>query len=575
MSPVQPPSNMGSTQVHESAQVGKQPHPANSLSPLLRMGPDCSSDHQVGESAPSPRIPLVVMPLVDLNMNATSTSSHSDKQGGHDSMEQPMHLPRRLRPPPPPPVLPPSGLNLPPPPQNETGDTPNLVPISRRDIFVERLDGEQDNLRDARDSLMGSRFRLRAKRRELREARTVASVKYGSLFNILRQHAHEHNLPDHIKEELEAVSDVRDYLGPMEANYDELEMEYDTQEWNYTRQESRFIDGLVDSHLVSTGTLHRGTENLQAANLTSFAIGNSAVLQHQRLGEELGPIDQKDPLSAKENQAHVPMQRDTGHMTRPTSSSSENQTHNPNNSKETHTLQKRRAWAEKIEEIDQWVQDHISKSPLRAIRSEIYQDMDLSDHKGWWSQVKQNWRMEYDGLPAFHTGDSTISLSIASTCPSPKSSVSQLSRGYHAPNLVEPLEPSADKTLLNYKESLNGSKPVLGFKIAHPISASVSTGHSPSQRSSSNADPATGTTSHASFFRDYYTVRSGRISQLRYRRSADSLEFCRPSGSCILSAPATPTRKVQDSEAITHSRWDQITARSGHIRSRYSTPRSL
>lgn len=341
---------------------------------------------------------------------------------------------------------------------------------------------------------MGSRFRLRAKRCELRDARIVASGKDGSLFNVLRQYLHENDLPEHIKEELEAASDFRDYLGPMEASYDELELEFDAQEWDYTRKESRFIDRLVDSNLVPIGTPLRSAENLQAANLTSFAVGDSAVLDSKETGNL--PYVKKDL-------------RDAGIVLGPASFLSRYALKNPKNDNEDRTLHQRRTWAEKMAEIDQWVQENISGSPLCIARSENYRgSLDSLEDDCWWEKVKQNWGVTYDGLPAFHTGDSTISQSVVSALPSSKASTSQSSEDDGASETAESLELATQKASPTHDEFLDGSNTGSYVQITHSVPRSSSTSHSPSCHTSSSMDQAIEPISHASLFRNHCSPRA-------------------------------------------------------------------
>jgi hypothetical protein len=68
---------------------------------------------------------------------------------------------------------------------------PFSVDQNRFAYFLDRIEDRQENLRDARETLLGSRFRLQAQRRELLETRETAASQAGAVFNRLRQYLRE------------------------------------------------------------------------------------------------------------------------------------------------------------------------------------------------------------------------------------------------------------------------------------------------------------------------------------------------------------------------------------------------
>ncbi|CBY02421.1 predicted protein [Plenodomus lingam JN3] len=350
-------------------------------------------------------------------------------------------------------VLPVSDLNIPPPPRCITEDAYGFVTSSQQDAFIDRLACEQDDIRDIRDSVLGFRFRLRAQRSQLRDARMEASEKDGSLLNMLRQYLHEHELPEHIRTKLDEASALHDRLGPMESSYDELEREYDAQEWNYTRRETSFIQTLTESAFVVEHP-HRRTDNLPSANPTSFAVSGLKGLGDESWGEGSHVANTKDIFNASENWPHLSpadgfqMSRDEGFM-----SNGGGEAQNLLQDNKSLHLRKRHAWARKIKEIDDWLQDQVLQSPIAKIRAELCMRKLPLDDDAWWQQVKQNWMYKHDGLPVFHTGDSTISDIVMSPCTSTTTEQlgtgqgqvqtekkDQMVRQESAPDLLKPLD---------------------------------------------------------------------------------------------------------------------------------------
>lgn len=495
-----------------------------------------------------------------VNRSPKYIGSEPDMRNYNDSTRPPVqpHLHLRMHSPPPPPILPPSGLNVPPPPAHILEDAPGLVSASKQNAFVDRLEREQEDLRDIRDSVLGSRFRLRAQRSKLRNARMAASAKEGSLLNMLRQYLYEHGLPQHIRAELEEASNLRDRLGPMESSYDELEREYDAQEWNYTRKESRFIEELVDNNFVVIGVAHPSSNNLQAARLTSSAMRGLEDFDRESLLGELhsaNPENREHSLDISDDLDHVSPVHGSEETTNPnfiSSGHSEVQNFDPGN--RSHNLHKRHAWARKIKEIDKWLQDQLSKSPILKIHSEVCQQKMFLERDIWWGQVKQNWMSKQDGLPEFHTGDSTISDILASPCISANPEVLDSNQDHartdsnhemwrESPN-SESSEPlNAKKMFTPYATLVEERETTHGSLTMKPATISATTDETPSRRSSSSLDKMTDTTSHESWTRGHCMVQS--VEQFTPERGSHINSPHHPQNSehDSQSAPATPKQQ--------------------------------
>ncbi|KAI8937913.1 hypothetical protein NX059_005597 [Plenodomus lindquistii] len=473
--------------------------------------------------------------------------SHNPKHHDFTGHSMQPRVPFGLNSPPPLPVLLPSGFKLSPPPLPEVYDVQRLNASSRRKSFVDRLDHEQEELRDARDHMLGSRFRLRARRNELRDARMAASSKDGSLLNMLRQLFFKHGLPKYIQDELEQATDLRDKLGPMEASYDALEMEYATEEYNYTLQETTFIEGLVQNDLVPINPPRRNLGDSQVARLTSFAVGVTQEYAMSLANLEL--LDDLDrPLPTDETEV-VRSSRFSQSKSDAVAISDHGQI-----SRDSHT----RIWAMRMERIDQWLDDQLSEMPLRAYQSRAYQltdtIRDLTDE--YWKEPATQGL-----LPEFHTGDSTISS--ASISPHTSLKAQGLSRGSRLSQTNGPVHSAGDDDkhglmeehdtnrvleLISSSITAGNDEVNRSLHIVGGIAVSTSTDQSLSRRSSSSIDRGTASTSHDSCSGGHGTVRPVKRSTDHGSHASNSYRH-HYSASSSQSAPPTPTRRINEQVA--------------------------
>ncbi|CAN9426029.1 unnamed protein product [Alternaria sp. RS040] len=173
--------------------------------------------------------------------------------------------------PPPPPPPPPhhSGILAPSPFGVQHGEFPTVsampMPIQERHPSTEALADEYEKLRDSGDEVVGFRFRVAAKRKELRDMRFQTSIKDGNVFNLLRQrsHADKTPFPQSILDAVDEASALRDRLGSLEAEYDNIEAEYNALEWSHTDKETRFFEKLVDSGFVANGAFGQRRASIQ------------------------------------------------------------------------------------------------------------------------------------------------------------------------------------------------------------------------------------------------------------------------------------------------------------------------
>lgn len=162
-----------------------------------------------------------------------------------------------LMPPPPPP---------PPPPQ--------LDPESHNAFAKDKACKTQEELQDAREELLGLRYALRARRRELATLRLKASSVGGSVFDQLRclMQGTGIEFPRKLIDDYQELSLLHDQLGFSEVVYDQDEEMYNAMTFRYTQKEVNFVDSMLPK-LTGNALLNTIDPAMDANTLTSFADG--------------------------------------------------------------------------------------------------------------------------------------------------------------------------------------------------------------------------------------------------------------------------------------------------------------
>ena len=301
----------------------------------------------------------------------------------------------------------------------------------------EQLEAQQEELRNARDDLLGSRYSLNTQRREFRElqekADTQASIAYDLIRRFLDSQAIA--LPDNIEHAISEAATLRESQVNRGVDLEESEDKYNLEEWRYTEKEAKFIEDLPGNFSVS----HQPqlpmplleTRNVDPGSLTKFSVGPSdlkdATIPPVEPGqgllssleshnfEEIRVYSLKDfnpnltpnyqersglwqrsltpllPHHVMSTQAFDPIQLPL----RPHS--------------ETGLSQLQVDWAATRKRIDAWLFDILSKSKLQqGLLKDLTPREELSDD-AWWKLVEQNWNSNGPDTFRFHTGDTTIS----------------------------------------------------------------------------------------------------------------------------------------------------------------------
>ncbi|KAJ4992586.1 hypothetical protein SVAN01_01969 [Stagonosporopsis vannaccii] len=282
---------------------------------------------------------------------------------------------------------------------------PSPLPPHVAKYTFDTIATNQENLRDARETLMGFRFRLRSKRRELQLAREEAGSKAGAAMSLVKRFLQDQGigLPDDINSTLSEVDALRDELGAHEVDYEETEERYNREEWRYTQKEEELIEHL-ETYQPSeiTPSNQVAPENHDAAPLLSGvdtvpAVG-SQLSQLAKMKDE--PNHQTTNIDNDvaqevvfETEARGPI-RFAGvsydHLARlgggPTFEDPSTQ------------------WRNTRKRVNEWLLETVSLSS--------YQRQRLKDEQNWAQVVAHHWWSGSPHTSAFRTGDSTIAESI-------------------------------------------------------------------------------------------------------------------------------------------------------------------
>ncbi|KAI0620306.1 hypothetical protein TUN199_07699 [Pyrenophora tritici-repentis] len=145
--------------------------------------------------------------------------------------------------------------------------------------LLDYIEEQQDELRDARDDLVGSRSRLHTKRRELRESREKVDTQIATALDRTTRFLAENSieLPDDIKEAISKANSMREGLIQSESELEHEEEIYNLEEWRYTQKETQFVDDLPGQrpalHASSLPIPLLEMRNVDTETITQFSSG--------------------------------------------------------------------------------------------------------------------------------------------------------------------------------------------------------------------------------------------------------------------------------------------------------------
>jgi len=278
---------------------------------------------------------------------------------------------------------------------------PSPLPPDVMKSTFDSIATDQENLRDARESLMGFRFRLRSKRRELKTAREEAGSKAGAAISLVKRFLQEQGieLPDDINFALSGVDALRDKLGTHEVDYEETEERYNQEEWKYTQKEEDLIEHLETYKPSIVAPSNQLVPENHGANPMLLGVDKiprkgSGLSQQADLDDERGheiSNSHEDPIQDVTSMAKTQSLTESAivaydHLV-PLGSGP--------------TFEDPSAqWRSTRKRVNEWLLETVSLSS--------YQRQRLKDEQNWAQKVRHHWWLGSPHTSAFHTGDSTI-----------------------------------------------------------------------------------------------------------------------------------------------------------------------
>lgn len=181
--------------------------------------------------------------------------------------------------------VPPTPLHLMPFNEQEYG-TPNSNQALDSGV-IDDIERENDQIRDAREDLLGFRFRLKEHRGELRDLRQKTGVEEGAIVSQLRKIFQDRDteLPIELENAFTRVIALRDIMGSLEGKYEEEEDKYDDVEWKYAQKEANFVARLT-SKVDIPSTEGRNVE-IDSQSFDTFRLAETGMIPMEFL--ELRP----------------------------------------------------------------------------------------------------------------------------------------------------------------------------------------------------------------------------------------------------------------------------------------------
>ncbi|KAF2030975.1 hypothetical protein EK21DRAFT_111424 [Setomelanomma holmii] len=299
--------------------------------------------------------------------------------------------------------------------------------------LLNRIEDHQDELQDARESMIGVRFRLRKRRQELRTTRAQAATQAGVAFDRVKRYLLERglDLPQDVQYAIEDADIWRDRLGEQEVEFEQAEEHYNLEEWKYTEREKQFVEDMFAATPLASTLLAPASADVDTRGLIE---GSSDLLELQyipalpELDELPANVLDLHQLTAQEQctaqtdtllasfdfvsiQRCAPMSLSLSAV--PTKNEEVIQTLTRPYS-ETDLTQVRLNWADTRSRIEDWLLDALEHSHLQKAQLRSQLSSEMGDNE-WWQLVLQHWKSDSPGRTAFHTGDTTA----------PRTSVSQ------------------------------------------------------------------------------------------------------------------------------------------------------
>ncbi|KAH8727756.1 hypothetical protein GQ44DRAFT_769826 [Phaeosphaeriaceae sp. PMI808] len=319
--------------------------------------------------------------------------------------------------------------------QLPTAQTPGSEPQgafshqNHYESLLDRIEEQQEDLRDARDSLVGSRFRLRNKRQDLRETREKTVGRVGEVFQSMKRYflSKDVDMPHEMKSAWFEVETLRDLLGEQEIGYEKLEESYNLEEWKYTARERSFVEGLsAGSPLPDTKASllpHKGFPG----DLTHFSFGPQDMeYLPNAIGELHAPSSPAEFIMTEET---WDFKSNSKVLATPESNMILSSTPVSNFRyiipdprmvdfiqcpRETYRYDARVKRADVREDINAWMLEVLLSSSLQKERLKNLLPGSVRSESSCWDLVNKYWRSDDSEIAPFRTGDTTVASATAS-----------------------------------------------------------------------------------------------------------------------------------------------------------------
>jgi hypothetical protein len=300
------------------------------------------------------------------------------------------------------------------PPTDDMGTThederPRIPNNSRHDLpqlnsdNINQIEREEDLIRDAREGLLGSRFRLKDKRGELRDLRQKTGQEEGALISQVRKIFQEKNIafPIELENSFARVLGLRDTLGLVEGSFEEEEEKYDQLEWDYTEKESEFVAKWTDQKPSvlererAAKSQDRNLHEFEQMELGTMTAGFPVLRPETILvgGQQPLPITEaalKD-FEQRSSASRLPqsLPNHVNGMSSPL----------PMSYNGTAIIEADLAWNNTRKLIDDWILDTVSCSRHQKLILRSLISQDNLDDATWWRLVTRYWDKDGQIIP--------------------------------------------------------------------------------------------------------------------------------------------------------------------------------
>ncbi|KAF7578583.1 hypothetical protein PtrM4_028230 [Pyrenophora tritici-repentis] len=278
--------------------------------------------------------------------------------------------------------------------------------------LLDYIEEQQDELRDARDDLVGSRSRLHTKRRELRESREKVDTQIATALDRTTRFLAENSieLPDDIKEAISKANSMREGLIQSESELEHEEEIYNLEEWRYTQKETQFVDDLPGQrpalHASSLPIPLLEMRNVDTETITQFSSGPPEPTYLPAHLDLTGPTLATTTSQYNRSQMSLNATNKNPHHTVVEAGEVAQASRRR---RDTTLEQDRVSWSVTHSRIDDWLFEILSESKLeKTLLKEILLHAAFGE-KRWWHLVEENWTPDTSEDIEPPTGDTVAS----------------------------------------------------------------------------------------------------------------------------------------------------------------------